>query len=35
MSKIVYPDYNNSILNTITSILKYFHVGWNGRYNIK
>ena len=26
MSKIVYPDYNNSILNTITSILKYYNV---------
>lgn len=26
MSKIVYPDYNNSILNTITSILKYYKV---------
>ena len=26
MSKIVYPDYNNSILNTITSVLKYYNV---------
>ena len=26
MSRLVYPDYNNSILNTITSILKYYNV---------
>ena len=26
MEKIVYPDYNNSILNLITSILKYYKV---------
>ena len=26
MSKIIYPDYNNSVLNTITSVLKYYNV---------
>ena len=26
MSRLVYPDYNNSILNTITSILKHYNV---------
>ena len=26
MSKIVYPNYENSILNTITSVLKYYNV---------
>lgn len=29
MSEIKYPDYNNSILNLITSILKYYHVTTN------
>ena len=26
MSNIIYPDYNNSILNLITSFLKYYNV---------
>ena len=29
MSNIIYPDYNNSILNLITSILKYYNVETN------
>ena len=29
MNKIVYPDYDNSILNTISSILKYYNVETN------
>lgn len=29
MSRLVYPDYNNSILNTITSILKHYNVETN------
>ena len=29
MNKIVYPDYNNCILNTITSVLKYYNVECN------
>lgn len=29
MSEIRYPDYNNSILNLITSLLKYYHVKTN------
>lgn len=29
MSDIVYPDYHNSILNLVTSILKYYHVETN------
>ena len=26
MQELIYPDYNNSILNLITSILKYYNV---------
>lgn len=29
MSEIIYPDYKNSILNLITSLLKYYHVETN------
>jgi len=29
MSQIIYSDYNNSILNLITSILKYYNVETN------
>ena len=29
MSEIIYPDYNNSILNLITSLLKYYNVDTN------
>ena len=29
MNEIIYPDYNHSILNTITSILKYYNVKTN------
>lgn len=29
MSEIIYPDYHNSILNLITSLLKYYHVETN------